>query len=79
MSSVQMLLALLAGLVLGLLVALAASRLLSRRTARQLADSEARLRASVQEFASAALRQPKPARPRVGRSGPTSVPARCGG
>ena len=37
-------------------MALAASRLLSRRTARQLADSEARLRASVQEFASAALR-----------------------
>jgi DNA recombination protein RmuC len=51
----QLWLAVLAGLVLGLLVALAASRLLSRRTARQLADSEARLRASVQQFAAAAL------------------------
>src|SRR6202050_1891178 len=56
MSSVQMLLAVLAGLLLGLIVALAVSRLLSRRTARALADSEARLRASMQEFASAALR-----------------------
>src|ERR1700674_4313915 len=56
MSATQMTLAVLGGLLLGLLVALAASRLLSRRTARQLADSEARLRASVQQFASAALR-----------------------
>ena len=56
MSATQMALAVLGGLLLGLLVALAASRLLSRRTARQLADAEARLRASVQEFASAALR-----------------------
>jgi DNA recombination protein RmuC len=56
MPSMQMLLAVMGGLLLGLVVALAASRLLSRRTARQLADSEARLRASVQEFASAALR-----------------------
>jgi DNA recombination protein RmuC len=52
----QIALAVLGGLLLGLIVALAASRLLSRRTARQLADSETRLRASVQEFASAALR-----------------------
>ena len=52
----QLLLAVAGGLLLGLLIALAASRLLSRRTARQLADSEARLRASVQQFASAALR-----------------------
>jgi DNA recombination protein RmuC len=52
----QLVAAVLAGLLLGLVVALAASRLLSRRTARQLADSETRLRASVQEFASAALR-----------------------
>ena len=56
MSATQMALAVLGGLLLGLLVALAGSRLLSRRTARQLADAEARLRASVQEFASAALR-----------------------
>jgi DNA recombination protein RmuC len=56
MSATQMALAVLGGLLLGLLVALAASRLLSRRTARQFADGEARLRASVQEFASAALR-----------------------
>jgi DNA recombination protein RmuC len=56
MSSTQLLLAMLGGLLLGLIVALAASRLMSRRTARALADSEARLRASVQEFASAALR-----------------------
>jgi DNA recombination protein RmuC len=52
----QLLLAVAGGLLLGLLVALAASRLLSRRTARALADSETRLRASVQQFASAALR-----------------------
>jgi DNA recombination protein RmuC len=52
----QIALAVLGGLLLGLIVALAASRLASRRTARQLADSETRLRASVQEFASAALR-----------------------
>jgi DNA recombination protein RmuC len=52
----QIALAVLAGLALGLVLALAASRLLSRRTARALADSETRLRASVQEFASAALR-----------------------
>src|ERR1700687_1946789 len=55
MPSMQMLLAVLGGVLLGLVVALAASRLLSRRTARQLADSEARLRASVQQFAAAAL------------------------
>jgi len=52
----QIALAVLGGLLLGLVVALAAAQLLSRRTARQLADSEARLRANVQEFASAALR-----------------------
>jgi DNA recombination protein RmuC len=52
----QMLLAIGGGLLLGLVLALAASRLLSRRSARQLAESEARLRASVQEFAGAALR-----------------------
>jgi DNA recombination protein RmuC len=56
MSSTQIVLALLGGVVLGVLLALAASRLLSRRGARALADSEARLRANVQEFASAALR-----------------------
>jgi DNA recombination protein RmuC len=56
MSATQMALAVLGGLLLGLLMALAGSRLLSRRTARQFADAEARLRASVQEFASAALR-----------------------
>src|SRR3984957_16828126 len=55
-SPMQIALAVLAGLALGLVLALAASRLLSRRTARALADSETRLRASVQEFASAALR-----------------------
>jgi DNA recombination protein RmuC len=48
----QLLLAVTGGLLLGLLVALA----MSRRTARALADSETRLRASVQQFASAALR-----------------------
>jgi DNA recombination protein RmuC len=52
----QIALAVVGGLLLGLVLCLAASRLLSRRTARQLADSETRLRASVQEFASAALR-----------------------
>jgi DNA recombination protein RmuC len=56
MSSMQMLLAAGGGLLLGLVLALAVSRLLARRTARQLADSEARLRASMQEFAAAALR-----------------------
>ena len=55
MSLLQML-PVLAGVLLGLLVALLASHLLARRSARALADSEARLRASVQEFASAALR-----------------------
>ncbi len=52
----QMLLAMAGGLLLGLVLALALSRLLARRTAQQLADSEARLRANVQEFAAAALR-----------------------
>ena len=56
LSPMQIALAVLGGLLLGLVVALAAAQLLSRRTARQLADSEARLRANVQEFASAALR-----------------------
>jgi DNA recombination protein RmuC len=56
MSSTQLLLAVLGGLLLGLIVAVAVSRLLSQRSARALADSEARLRASMQEFASAALR-----------------------
>ena len=56
MSPTQLLLAVLGGVVLGLLLALAAARLLSRRNARELAEGEARLRASMQQFASAALR-----------------------
>ncbi|HEX2790631.1 MAG TPA: DNA recombination protein RmuC [Steroidobacteraceae bacterium] len=52
----QLALVVLAGLSLGLVMALAVLRLWSRHSARALADSEARLRASVQEFASAALR-----------------------
>ena len=56
MSPTQVLLAVLGGVALGLLLALAVMRLLSRRSARALAESEARLRASMQQFASAALR-----------------------
>jgi len=56
MSPTQLLLAVLGGVVLGLLLALAGARLLSRRSARELAEGEARLRASMQQFASAALR-----------------------
>jgi DNA recombination protein RmuC len=56
MSPTQLLLAVLGGVALGLLLALAVMRLLSRRSARELADSEARLRASMQQFASTALR-----------------------
>jgi DNA recombination protein RmuC len=55
MSATQMLLVL-GGVALGVLLALAGATLLSRRGARQLADSEVRLRASMQQFASAALR-----------------------
>jgi len=56
MSPTQVLLAVLGGVALGLLLALAVMRALSRRSARELADGEARLRASMQQFASAALR-----------------------
>jgi DNA recombination protein RmuC len=56
MSPTQLLLAVLGGVALGLLLALAVMRLLSRRSARELAESEARLRASMQQFASTALR-----------------------
>jgi DNA recombination protein RmuC len=56
MSQTQVLLAGLGGVALGLLLALAVVRQLSRRSARQLAEGEERLRASMQQFASAALR-----------------------
>ncbi|MGH8231156.1 MAG: DNA recombination protein RmuC [Steroidobacteraceae bacterium] len=52
-----MLLALCGGLVVGVLAALLLARLSSQRAARALAETETRLKASVQELASAALSQ----------------------